>query len=254
MNFKEFESKMRQYERSQHHCLPEGFLVVVHLDGKNFSSFTEQNFEKPFDKRFHSLMVDTMLHLMESGGVKSHYGYTQSDEISLFLDPYDTTDGRREQKWYSRFATTTSSQFTSQSGFPVKFDCKFYVYPNVSLLIDHFRWRQSDGTRNALTGWCYWSLRKSGKTARQADSLLRNKGHAFKQDLLFNEFGVNFNDLPGWQKRGVSAHWESYQKLGVNPTTGESVSSSRRRLFVNDDLPFGDAYSTYVEKQLIPLI
>jgi tRNA(His) 5'-end guanylyltransferase len=245
---------MRQYERSQHHKFPEGFLVVVHLDGKGFSSFTEKNFEKPFDERFHLLMVDTLSYITESGGIKCHLGYTQSDEISLFLDPYDSTDGRREQKWYARFASTASSRFTNQSGFPVEFDCKFYVYPNLSLLVDHFRWRQSDGTRNALTGWCYWSLRKSGKTARQSNSVLKKKGHAFKQEMLFTEFGINFNDLPGWQKRGTAVYWETFNKIGVDPRNGNETFSQRRRLVVDQDLPIGDAYATYLEKRLSQVI
>jgi tRNA(His) guanylyltransferase len=39
---------------------------------------------------------------------------------------------------------------------------------------------------------------------------------AAKNELLFQN-GVNFNDLPNWQKRGVGLYWETFEKQGVIP-------------------------------------
>ena len=65
--------------------------------------------------------------------------------------------------------------------------------------------------------------------------------------------GVNFNDLPPWQKRGVGLWWETYKKEGRNPLTGETTRTSRRRIHAELDLPVGDRYGDLVH-QLIEAI
>ena len=59
---------------------------------------------------------------------------------------------------------------------------------------------------------------------------------------MFEKPGINFNDLPAWQKRGVGLYWESYQKEGYNPITGETVQAERRRVKHDLELPMKDAY------------
>ena len=66
-----------------------------------------------------------------------------------------------------------------------------------------------------------------------------------KDELLF-QGGVNFNELPDWQKRGVGLYWERYQKAGVNPMTGASTTSTKRQLKVDYELPMWEAYSQFV--------
>jgi tRNA(His) guanylyltransferase len=36
---------------------------------------------------------------------------------------------------------------------------------------------------------------------------------ADKNELLF-QHGINYNDLPNWQKRGTGLYWEDYEKIG----------------------------------------
>lgn len=55
---------------------------------------------------------------------------------------------------------------------------------------------------------------------------------AFKNELLFQR-GINFNDLPVWQRRGIGLYWKEYQKIGYNPITGQDVSTTRRDVFVD---------------------
>ncbi|MEI9479968.1 MAG: guanylyltransferase, partial [Deltaproteobacteria bacterium] len=72
---------------------------------------------------------------------------------------------------------------------------------------------------------------------------------AEKNEMLF-QHGVNFNDLPSWQKRGMGVYWEEYDKPSENPLTGEKVTARRRRLRRDLELPMGDAYSTFVRQFL----
>ncbi len=70
---------------------------------------------------------------------------------------------------------------------------------------------------------------------------------AEKNEFLFQN-GVNFNDLPSWQKRGAAMYWESYQKPAVNPKTGEAVLASRRRVAHDLELPIGELYAVFIEQ------
>jgi len=82
-----------------------------------------------------------------------------------------------------------------------------------ALVVDYFRWRAEDAARNALNAWCYWTLRKAGQSRQAATAALRGATTAEKSELLF-KYGINFNDVPAWQKRGVGLYWETYDKPG----------------------------------------
>jgi tRNA(His) 5'-end guanylyltransferase len=92
---------------------------------------------------------------------------------------------------------------------------------------------------------CYWALRKKGDSAREAAGQLKHLSVAEKNELLFG-FGINFNDLPAWQKRGIGLYWEEYTKPAVDPRSGQETSSTRRRIKVEYDLPMKDDYSAFV--------
>ncbi|MFY0581845.1 hypothetical protein ACN28S_53010 [Cystobacter fuscus] len=73
----------------------------------------------------------------------------------------------------------------------------------------------------------------------------------FKNELLFQR-GINFNELPPWQRRGSGVVWEQYEKEGVNPVTGQTVRSTRRRLRVDQELPMKEAYDAYLRERMRP--
>jgi tRNA(His) 5'-end guanylyltransferase len=74
---------------------------------------------------------------------------------------------------------------------------------------------------------------------------LRGLSASGKHDLLFRG-GVNFNDLPAWQKRGSGLYREGYDRPGANPVTGEPTTARRRRIRRDHDLPVRDAYSAFL--------
>jgi tRNA(His) guanylyltransferase len=117
------------------------------------------------------------------------------------------------------------------------------------LVGDSFRWRNEDAHRNALNAHCYWCLRKKGASVGDATAQLEGLSIADKNELLFQN-GINFNDLPLWQRRGVGLAWETYQRPGSNPKTGESTSAKRRRVRRLLELPMKDAYSDFLRELL----
>jgi tRNA(His) 5'-end guanylyltransferase len=70
---------------------------------------------------------------------------------------------------------------------------------------------------------------------------LEGKGRAERNELLFRH-GINFNDLPAWQRRGVGMYWEAHEKLGYNPITHSPVTATRRAVKQDLELPMGEAY------------
>jgi tRNA(His) guanylyltransferase len=72
---------------------------------------------------------------------------------------------------------------------------------------------------------------------------------ADKNELLYG-YGVNFNEVPAWQRRGVGLTWETYERPGYDPVRRAEVMATRRRVRVDRDLPMKDAYRDYVRRML----
>lgn len=249
MDFDELDKKMRQYECGDDRLVLPGLYIVARIDGRGFTRLTKQTcpFEAPFDVRFRDMMAESVRHLMTSCGFNILYGYTQSDEISLLLHPDDKAFQHKARKLLSLFAAETSAAFSVKLGMPAAFDCRLCELPNKQLEVDYFRWRQADAHRNALNAHCYWILRKQGLDARRANGLVAGKSVAEKNEMLFQN-GINFNDLPAWQKRGVGFKWVLQERAGYNPVLQREETAMRKTLSIDYDLPIGDAYTRYIEE------
>ena len=246
MKFDELDATMRVFETAHDYCVLPGLHIVARLDGRNFTRLTRQvhRFERPYDVRFRDYMIATTEHVMTCG-FNVIYGYTQSDEISLLFHPQEESFGRKVRKLNSILAGEASARFSLLLGDIASFDCRISQLPNIELVGDYFRWRNEDAHRNALNAHCYWKLRETGKSVREATATLVGMSVAQKNELLFRH-GVNFNDLPNWQKRGVGLRWETYEKVARNPKTGEEVTARRRRIRHELDLPMKDEYGAFV--------
>lgn len=250
MDFDTLDKQMRSFEQSLDRCMLQGLYIVARLDGHGFTRLTkkEWNLEKPFDIRFRDSMITTLRRLMDCG-FRIVYGYSQSDEISLLFHLDDSTFGRKERKLLSILASEASVTFSMASGKHAVFDCRLVPLPSDQYVIDYFRWRQEDAHRNSLNGYCYWLLRADGLSAGEAQQRIGGISNAQKNELLFSH-GINYNDLPTWQKRGVGMYYTDVQKEGFNPVTGQSVPCLRRTLILEKELPFGTAYTGFLSQLL----
>lgn len=236
MHFDKLDTIMRVYETASDLCVLPGIYMVARIDGRSFSRLTKEvcQFKAPYDIRFRDMMVETVKHLMQCG-FRVIYAYTQSDEISLLFHRDENTFNRKLRKYHSILAGEASAKFTSLLGQPAAFDCRICQLPSQELVVDYFRWRMEDAHRNCLNSHCYWMLRKQGQEANAAAKRLLGMSVSAKNELLFQN-GINYNDLPTWQKRGIGFYWEATSKEGCNPLNGQAVVSRRQKIKVDYEI------------------
>ena len=251
MKFTELDRKMRIYETAHDLCVLPGIQMVARLDGRGFTKLLREKhpFEAPFDPRFRDMMVETGRHLMGCG-FKFVLCYSQSDEISLLFHPDENSFGRKLRKLNSVLAGEASAKFSLLLGEAACFDCRISQLPHVEDVVDYFRWRNEDAHRNALNAHCYWLLRKQGCKPAAAQKQIDGLPVAAKNEMLFAEGGVNFNDLPLWEKRGWALLWKIVVKRATNRKTGEEVDTERRQLVLDLALPMRDEFSEMVRELL----
>ena len=198
--------------------------VAIRIDGKAFHTFT-QGFKRPFDEVLIKTMQQTTQYLCQNiqGCV---LGYTQSDEITLILVDYQTLTTEawfdyRVEKLCSIAASMATMAFNRAFANNVgdyctyTYECMDNTHENyehiLSLAVDKgamfdarcfnipkeevtnlIYWRQLDASRNSvqMVGQAYFSQKE-----------LQDKSCSDIQDMLMTK-GVNWNDLPTYQKRG----------------------------------------------------
>jgi tRNA(His) 5'-end guanylyltransferase len=250
MKFDDLDAKMRAFETARDPSALPGVFLVARIDGRSFTRLTKEimDYKRPFDERFRDAMIGTVEHLM-SCGFQALFGYTQSDEISLLFGREENSFGRNTRKWTSILAGEASAAFAVRISQVAAFDCRVIELPTENLVVDYFRWRSEDAHRNALSAWCYWKLREEGTDVAGATQLLEGMSSSKKNELLLQR-GINFNDLPAWQRRGIGVLWEEYDKAATNPKTGQAVTARRHRLKTIQNLPTREEYGAFVETLL----
>lgn len=203
--------------------------VAIRIDGKAFHTFT-RGFHKPFNEVLIKSMQETMKYLCENiqGCV---LGYTQSDEITLILVDYKKLTSSawfdyEVQKICSIAASMATMAFNNIFSKYVKefdlelayndngidteenrklweiykkainkgamFDARCFNIPKEEVT-NLVYWRQLDASRN--------SIQMVGQ-ANFSHKELQNKSCNDIQDMLMIQKGINWNDLPTYQKRG----------------------------------------------------
>lgn len=210
--------------------------IIVRLDGRAFHQVTRTlSLSEPFDERFSSAMGEVTRALVRDAGFAPLFGYTFSDEISLYFQecPYL---GRIE-KIDSVLASFAASSLTLALKLtqPVAFDARI-IPVTPELVLPYLVWRQQEAWRNHMNGWSQKLLKDEGYSAHDVASML----HAMKSTEL-HEFcfqrGVNLALTPAWQRRGILVYRIVVNKEGFNPKTGERTETTRRVITVDKDIP-----------------
>lgn len=241
---------MRRFEAADDAAVMPGVYLVLRADGRNFTRLTkdQHRFEAPFDERLRDAMIASTRRLFECG-LRTVFGYTESDELSVLLHRNDAPFDRKLRKLNSVAAGEVSATFSLVLGLHAAFDCRVIPLPSAADVVDYFRWRMADATRNALSGWAYWTLRGEGLSSKQATQRLDGLDTSAKNELLFQR-GINFNELPAWQRRGVGVRWISERREAVNQRTNAAVLAVRRTLSTDLELPMKAAAIDYLNERV----
>ncbi|KAI6155849.1 Thg1 C terminal domain-containing protein [Pisolithus tinctorius] len=189
-----------------------GCFLICRLDGHSFHRFSEEHgFTKPNDERALKLMDHAAMDVMtEYKDIVLAFG--ESDEFSFLLRRSTNLYNRRQAK----ILTTLTSYFTScyvfhwskyfpdtSMRYPPSFDGRIVLYPDERSVRDYFSWRQADTHINNLYNTAFWALvKQGGKTTSEAHATLRGTVSAMKQEILFQRFNINYNDISPRFKKG----------------------------------------------------
>ena len=247
---------MKSYENVSRLYLPRRMPLIIRIDGKAFHSFT-RGFKKPFDDILMASMRDTAVQLCKYiEGCK--VAYTQSDEISLLLTDYDSIN---TEPWFRKnlikivsiAASVATLEFNRAYESHVKeassdidmrhminvylprigtalFDARAFVLPKDEVC-NYFIWRQQDASRNSIqmVGQAHFSHKE-----------LQGKNCDMIQEMLYMHHGINWNDLPIPQKRGLCIIKEKYLKDDVE----------RSRWIADENIPIFTQDRYYIDHLL----
>lgn len=138
--------------------------------------------------------------------------YGQSDEYSFVFRKDTMAFNRRAAKLLtyvtSLFSTSYVMNWPQWMGRPLAyapcFDGRVVLYPSDENLRDYLSWRQADVHVNNLYNTAFWKLvLESGLSNQQAEERLRGTMSADKNELLFQQFGINYNTLPAMYRKGT---------------------------------------------------
>jgi tRNA(His) guanylyltransferase len=206
----------------------------VRLDGWAFHTLTRRmKLRKPFDRRLTAALATCAKEFFVPFNPTLCYIF--SDELNFLFVKQNFF--RRVEKIDSVFAGLLSARFRALTNAIGAFDCRVIPVGERNVL-RYLVWRQSECMRNHNNAWAQWVMtRKAGLGARDANERL--EGMKVRQLIeVCKTYGVELNETPAWQQRGVLLYTERYGKRGYNPLTKKHVTAQRRRVLTDWKPPF----------------
>ncbi len=120
--------------------------------------------------------------------------------------------------------------------YPPSFDARAVLYPSDQNLRDYLSWRQADCHINNLYNTTFWALVQRdnfvGKplyTAREAEARLKGTLAKNKNEILFSEYGINYNnELEMFKKGSILLYDTQSSETFHEAHEAESKSKSKR--------------------------
>ncbi|PWA89950.1 class II aminoacyl-tRNA and biotin synthetases superfamily protein [Artemisia annua] len=179
--------------------LKSGRFIVLRLNCSNFARFCEVNeFIKPNDEKAQNLMNSCAISMCkEWSDIVLAYGF--GHEYSFIL--------RKETDLFKR-RLSGSKMTILLMGWASGGKIAILLTTRVALidLNDGVPCMLFPGDENNLINTCLWKLVESGKSEQDAQEILeeseKSKGKLGKNEILFQRFGINYNDFPDMFRQG----------------------------------------------------
>jgi tRNA(His) guanylyltransferase len=201
----ELGNKLKQLEQQEAGRKADPYLpLMARLDGNCFSNFT-RSLERPFDKRFCDLMLETTKYLVEES--EALLGYCQSDEITLYwyLDKQNFSNrefwfGGKFYKIASILSSKASSFFSGnlanylpeKVGVYPAFDARVWSVPDLHWVYENYLWRFKDARKNSVSMYA--------RNFFSHSQLHKKSGEKMKE--MLRENGTPWEELPEFFKSG----------------------------------------------------
>ncbi|MDX3549480.1 tRNA(His) guanylyltransferase Thg1 family protein [Streptomyces europaeiscabiei] len=189
--------RMKEYEAVHRVVLPRRTYCLIRLDIRAAHTYL-RGAQRPFDEEFMADM-DAVAEAVCAEISGTVFAYTQSDEISLLVTDFATT---QTQPWFGGVvakqvsisaALATAVLNERRPGKRVLFDSRVFTISGPVEVANYFLWRQRDAVRNSIS---------MAAQARFPHKRLHGLNGDQMQELLFTEADINWNDYPAGCKRG----------------------------------------------------
>lgn len=260
MNKDSLGDRMKRYEDISRIYLTRRMPMIIRIDGRAFHSFTH-GLNKPFDSGIIDAMRETAKYLCENVmGCK--LAYIQSDEISLLVTDWESI---QTQAWFDKnllkivsisasmatmkfndifrgYANEVSENcLTSPTDYVRKlerivgtamFDARAFIIPREEVC-NYFIWRQQDWARN--------SVEMLGRSRFSDKQLFKKNGNEI-QEMLFQQYGVNWSGLETSLKRGACV---VKQDMAIETLDGVVI---RPKWIIDTEIPVFTADRDYIDR------
>uniref|UniRef100_A0A0A9CPA3 Thg1 C-terminal domain-containing protein n=1 Tax=Arundo donax TaxID=35708 RepID=A0A0A9CPA3_ARUDO len=116
---------------------------------------------------------------------------------------------------------------------PPHFEAEALCYPKLKILCDYLSWRQAECHSGNQYNTCFWMLVKSGKSEKEAHEILKGTLSKDKNELLFQQFQMNYNNEPAMFRKGSCIYRQKVEEAAT--VEGSQNGTSRERWDVRVD-------------------
>jgi len=203
--------------------------AIVRADGRSFKeALARLGFEKPYDIRFEQAMVSAGRSLVEESGLAPEWAYTFSDEFNVFFKvlPFDGRVEKLDSVVPSYLASALTLALKIDT--PLAFDSRVIPlhYENVA---GYMQWRQAEAWRNHMQSYGFYTLVKEGMPEREASKRMHGMKFEDIHEMMWQR-GVNLNETPAWQRKGVFIYKKAVEKEGYDPIKKKKVLVEREEI------------------------
>ncbi|XP_054783055.1 tRNA(His) guanylyltransferase 2-like [Prosopis cineraria] len=214
-------------------------LIVVWINGRGFEKLSKiHDFEKPRDEKALQLMNSCAVSvLQEYADIVLAYGF--SDEFSFVF--------KKSSKFYERRASKVLSIITSffasvyvrkwseffpqqELKYPPSFHGRVINCSSIEVLQAYLLWRQNICHVKNQYDQCFWRLVKRGMTERGAQIFLEGAEKRDKNDLLFDEFNLNYTTLEPIFRQGSFVAKAAVEDIVKYKENGDPIKRLRRKI------------------------
>ncbi|XP_031124627.1 tRNA(His) guanylyltransferase 1-like isoform X1 [Ipomoea triloba] len=217
-------------------------IIVVRVDGRDFGRFSEAHeFDKPYDaKALHLMNACSTTILEEFPDIAFAYGF--SDEFSFVFKKETKFYQRRASKIYSLIVSFFTSVFVTkwkdffpqlELRIPPSFKSCVIRCASMEVLQAYLTWRQNECHIKNLYATCFWELVKCGKPEIEAKLILKGTQKQEKNELLFQQFGINYKkDVQEIFRQGSCALRKEIEDIVKYQEDGTPVRRRRKKVII----------------------